>query len=145
MDKWLQYAFQCLSIPCNINWLQSRGSLSSQSPAISIGYNRGDPSEAAGALRAKGSTLSQLNRKEEAIRVYDALVARFGTREEPVLAEQVAISLFNKGNTLVELDRKEEAIKVYDELVARFGSREELPVLEAVGRALVNKGGILAR
>ena len=27
MDKWLQYAFQCLSIPCNINWLQSRGSL----------------------------------------------------------------------------------------------------------------------
>ena len=90
--------------------------------------------------RQQGVTLGALGRSEEAIAVYDDLLARFGTATELPLREQVARALVNKGVTLGALGRSEEAIAVYDDLLARFGTATELPLREQVARALVNKG-----
>jgi hypothetical protein len=44
------------------------------------------------ALRNKGVALSTLGRSEEAIAVYDDLLARFGNATEPALREHVAFA-----------------------------------------------------
>ena len=64
----------------------------------------------ANALLNKGVTLGALGRSEEAIAVYDDLLARFGTATELPLREQVAKALVNKGVTLGALGRSEDAI-----------------------------------
>lgn len=53
--------------------------------------------QVARALFNKGVTLGALGRSEEAVRVYDDVVTRFGDRSEPALAEQVARALVNRG------------------------------------------------
>ena len=83
-------------------------------------------------------SLGALDRSEEAIEVYDQVVARYGERDELPLAEQVASALGNKGVSLGALDRSEEAIEVYDQVVARYGERDELPLAEKVASALGN-------
>jgi tetratricopeptide (TPR) repeat protein len=91
--------------------------------------------QVAKALYDKGITLNQLGRSEEAVAVYDDLLARFGTAAEPELRRQVAKALYDKGFTLDQLGRSEEAIAVYDDLLARFGSVTEPALREQVARA----------
>ena len=101
--------------------------------------------QVAKALFNKGVTLGALERSEEAIAVYDEVVARFGDAPDPTLREQVARALFNKGVTLGALERSEEALAVYDEVVARFGDDAATGVREQVAKALVNKGASVSR
>ena len=54
----------------------------------------------------RGDVLGSLGQAEAAIVVYDEVVTRYGTREEAVLAEQVAGALLNKGVTLGSLGRR---------------------------------------
>jgi tetratricopeptide (TPR) repeat protein len=105
------------------------------------------------ALAAEGFTdasvnvgwlLGELDRSEEAVAVYDEVVARFEEAPEPALLDQVARALVNKGVTLGRLDRSEEAVAVYDEVVARFAKAPEPALLDQVGTALVNKGVTLS-
>ena len=49
-----------------------------------------------------------MERSEEAIAVYDEVLARFGDATEPALREQVAKALVNKGVTLGALERSED-------------------------------------
>jgi len=86
------------------------------------------------ALFNKGVRLGALDRSEDAIAVYDDLIARFGTATEPALRERVAMALFNKGVRLGALDRSEDAIAVYDDLIARFGTATEPALREQVGK-----------
>ena len=95
------------------------------------------------ALLNKGRTLGELRRREEAIAVYDDLIARFGNATELALREHVVMALLNKGNMLGELRRREEAIAVYDDLIAGFGNATELALREHVVLALLNKGNTL--
>ncbi len=92
------------------------------------------------ALFKKGYSLGELNRNEEAIAVYDDVIARFGSATEPALRKWVAMALFNKGYSLGALKRSEEDIAVYDDVIIRFGSATEPVLSEAVAKALVNKG-----
>ena len=88
------------------------------------------------ALVEKGIRLGELGRSEEAIAVYNDLIARFGTATELPLREPLANALFNKAKALDELGRSEEAIAVCDDLIARFGTATEptlTAVLEAAG------------
>jgi tetratricopeptide (TPR) repeat protein len=87
-----------------------------------------------------GILLTELGRSEEAVGVYDEVVARFGDGREPALREQVAGALINKGAILGKLGRSEEAVGVYDEVVARFGDEAEPALRERVAGALYNKG-----
>ncbi len=95
-----------------------------------------------------GVLFGELNRSEDAIAVYDDVVARFGDASEPALREHVAGALVNKGVELGVLQRFEEQIAVCDDVVARFGEAGEPALREQVARALVNKGvalGVLRR
>ena len=84
----------------------------------------------------KGITLGQLNRSEESIVVFDAVVTRFGDREEAAPAEQVAQAMVNKGFTLGQLSRSEKEIGVCDAVVTRFGDRKEAALAERVAKAM---------
>jgi hypothetical protein len=61
--------------------------------------------ETARALSDKGLSLYNLDRKDEALRVCDEMVARFGTAKEPRLREVVALALSGKGFLLYILNR----------------------------------------
>jgi hypothetical protein len=67
----------------------------------------------ANALVTKGFSLGKMDRSEEALEVYDEVVARFGDAPEPELREQVAKALVNRGVTLGEI-----GVGRYDEAVA---------------------------
>jgi len=58
----------------------------------------------------KGVSLGQLERSEDAIAVYDQVLAWFADAPEPALRELVAKALYNKGVSLGQLDRSEDAI-----------------------------------
>jgi tetratricopeptide (TPR) repeat protein len=85
-------------------------------------------------------TLDALGRSDEAIALYDNVIARFGAAPEPALRELVAKTLFNKGVTLGGLGRSDEEIAAYDDLLGRFGAASEPALREQVAKALVNKG-----
>jgi tetratricopeptide (TPR) repeat protein len=97
------------------------------------------------ALVNKGVALSQLNRHEEALSVYDEVIHLFGNSSEVSLQEKVAIALVNKGFALEQLDRSEETISLYDEVSRLFGDSSEVSLQEQVARALVNKGVVLEK
>ena len=92
------------------------------------------------ALRNKGISLGQVGNSEEAIRVYDEVVSRFGDSTDLALREQVAKALINKGVSLGKMGKNEEEIRVYDDVVARFGDSTDLALREQVANALINKG-----
>ena len=95
---------------------------------------------AASTLFERGIELSQQNRMEDALAVFDTLVNRFGERETPALLERVAQALFGRGVTLGALNRPEEALAAYEEVQLRFGGSDSPALLATVGKALVNKG-----
>ena len=93
----------------------------------------------------RASRWAQLGRSEEAVAVYDQVVARFGEATEPALREQVAKALVNKGISARPAGpRGRGEMPVYDEVVARFGEATEPALREQVARALFNKGVALA-
>ncbi|TPQ26734.1 tetratricopeptide repeat protein, partial [Methylomonas koyamae] len=96
--------------------------------------------QVARALVNKGITLGQLGKWEDAITVYDDVVARFGAAMEMALRERVARALVNKGFVLRQLGQLEEAIKVCDDVVEHFGAAMEMALREQVARSLVDKG-----
>jgi len=97
------------------------------------------------AMANVGLLLGDLGHHEDAVGVYDEVVARFGDAPEPAVREQVATALFSKGVTLGQLERPEDAVGVYDEVVARFGDAPEPAVREQVATALFSKGVTLGQ
>lgn len=89
--------------------------------------------------------LGKLDRSEQSIAAYDALVDRFGSNSQPALQEQVAKALFNKGIRLGKLGRPADEISVYDDIVARFGRSALTALQDQVAKALFNKGVILGK
>ena len=92
-----------------------------------------------------GVLLGQLGRSEEALVVYDDVIARYADAPEPALREQVARALFNKGARLGQLGRSEEELVVYDDVIARYADAPEPALREQVARARVNKGARLGQ
>ncbi len=84
----------------------------------------------ASAVFNKAVALGVLGRSEDAIAVYDDLLARFGSATESPLRELVANALVNKGIMLSALGRSEDAIVVYDDLLARFNTATGSPLRE---------------
>jgi tetratricopeptide (TPR) repeat protein len=91
------------------------------------------------ALFGKGVSLGALDRREEAIAVYDELIARFNESDAERLREQVAGALINKGVTFAYLVRREEAIAAFDELIARYSDSDAEALREQVIKALLFK------
>jgi tetratricopeptide (TPR) repeat protein len=87
-----------------------------------------------------GVTLGVLDRFEEALTVYEELLARFGDAPEPEIRRQVAKALVNKGLTLGVLNRSEEELAAYDKVLARFRDAPEPELRRQVAKALISKG-----
>jgi hypothetical protein len=77
--------------------------------------------EHAKMLLDKGSSLGLDYHKEEAIAVYDDLIARFGSATETPLREYVAKALGWTELMLWTRGREKEANAIYADLIARFG------------------------
>ncbi len=92
------------------------------------------------AMVNKGLTLSALNRPEEEIVVYEAIIERFGDTQDSRVREQLAKAMFNRAVTLGQVGRPEEEIAAYDQLVARLAGAVEPTVRRQVATALRNKG-----
>lgn len=106
-------------------------------------FNTTAQEKVAAVLVAKGITLGQSNRSEEAIAVYSEVVTLYGNAPEVALREQVAMALRQKGVELSKLNRSEEAIAVYDEVVKRYGDAPEYVFRIQVALALLSKGARL--
>lgn len=91
----------------------------------------------------KGVELAQSNKSEEAIKVFDKVVRKFGDSQKSNILVKVAAALVNKAAVLAQSNRSEEAIKILDEVVVRFENHNENSILEEVAIALYNKGAIL--
>ena len=76
----------------------------------------------ASALLNEGVTLGEIGCCDDAIVVFDELLAAFGTAADPMLRTTIARALFNKAITLGQLGLSDEAIATYDDVVDRFGS-----------------------
>jgi tetratricopeptide (TPR) repeat protein len=99
-----------------------------------------DDESMAFALFNKAYALGELKRHDEAIAIFDDLVARYGNHDMAVIQERVCAALYNKGIDLGKLDRSEDAISAYNEVLARFGAIQNPSLLVTIVSALYNKG-----
>ncbi len=72
-------------------------------------------------LLAKSSALMALGRGDEALEIYEEIGDRFADATDPVMREQVAVTLANKIAWLFQDGRLEEAEAAQEDLAARFG------------------------
>jgi outer membrane protein assembly factor BamD (BamD/ComL family) len=91
--------------------------------------------QVATAMFNKGITLGQMNRPEEAIVVYDALISQFQSSEHPPVQEQVAKAMVNKGVSLGIANKKQEAIQMCNKVIERFGGSSEPQITEIIQNA----------
>jgi len=95
-----------------------------------------DPVQEASAI-FNAAVLSEGN---DAIRLYDAILDRFGEATDLTLQEWVAKSLINKSAILDKLGRHQEGLLVDEEVIRRFGDSRDLSLQERVAKALLNRG-----
>lgn len=93
----------------------------------------------ASSLSRRGDALTERGRLEDAISVYDDIVARFSASPEPVLREVAAAALVTKGIRFGSMERLQDEIAAYGELVARFGEAPEPALRIQLAMAMLNK------
>ena len=93
-------------------------------------------------LFTKAYLLSQMERFDEAVEVFDKAIERIAPRGRRQLLGQ---ALVDKGIVLGISGRIEDAIEVYDEVTSQLGSLNSDGIDKLVARALVNKGTLLAQ
>jgi tetratricopeptide (TPR) repeat protein len=103
-----------------------------------------DSPEAAEAVATVMHIRAAISQTDQAVLIYDTLIARFSDANQPTLLEQVAEAMFSKGANLAKLGRENDAIAVYDNLIARFSQSNQPALLEQVAKAMFNKGVDLA-
>ena len=95
------------------------------------------------ALLFEGLSLANLGRSDEAIRVYEELIGRYGSSADQKTRRHVAWAFNNQAFTLKELGRREQSLAGYRELVERFRDDREPEVRERVSWALWHQAGLL--
>jgi tetratricopeptide (TPR) repeat protein len=112
---------------------------------LTAGVELNDLQLLAMAMYNKGVALGRIEKPQEALAVYDAMIARFGEAPDLTLRESVAKAMLSKGMTLGRIEKPQEALAVYDALIARYGEAPELTLREQVAKAMVNSGFTLGR
>jgi tetratricopeptide (TPR) repeat protein len=97
------------------------------------------------ALAKTGFLRAELGQLNEAVGIYDEVVARIGEAPWVDLPQYVAVSLVNKGVALGELGRMEEAAEVYDEVMARFEAASDPALRAEAARALIYQANTLSQ
>lgn len=97
-------------------------------------------------LLQSGEALSAVGRFEDAIGVYDLLVAQFADADGQATRESCARGWVKKGLLLDALGKQEKAIAVYEQILAEFGEVEDGPGFDvAIARALTGLGFCLGK
>ena len=91
------------------------------------------------AMYNKGVSLRTIDRKEEAIEVFDELARRYGESTDNSLLEPGGRALFAKAFELGSCGRSEEEMATYAEVVKRYGNSSNTAVREAAAWALFNQ------
>ena len=94
------------------------------------------PADSVSVLMGRGVALGNT---EEAIAVYDELIARFGSATEVQVRKYVAEAMVNQGEVLESLGGKQQAMEVYEAIIRSFGEAREPALREQVGRALLKR------
>ncbi len=84
-------------------------------------------------------------KNEDALRIYDEVITRYGDTQSSSVQSTVGHALLNKGSLLEILDKNEESIEAYNLVVTRLGDTEELSLKYLVIRALLEKGDLWGR
>ena len=109
-------------------------------------FSNNENTKVAESLFFKASIFNKLNKKIEAIEVYDEIVKRFGDSKEDYLLELLAIVLSNKAIVLGKMNmRLEEAIIACDDVIRRFNESNSNKILVSLMKALVTKAVILGK
>ena len=95
---------------------------------------------AARALLDKAIQLDESSQREEAIGIYDQIIARFVSSAAPGLREVVALALFNKGRALFGLDRHEETVAAFGQFIDYVEPGGEGTEANRLCRAMYLKG-----
>ena len=91
------------------------------------------------ALFNRAVALSDLKRDEEAIALYDQLIAAYANDKAPTLRAWVARTILNKAVTLGQMGENDEAIALYDQLIAAYADDKTQAFREQVAKAMGNK------
>jgi len=91
------------------------------------------------ALFNRAVALSDLKRDEEAIALYDQLIAAYANDKAPTLRAWVARTILNKAVTLGQMGENDEAIALYDQLIAAYADDKTQALREQVAKAILNK------
>jgi tetratricopeptide (TPR) repeat protein len=103
-----------------------------------------DPKQSAEILLTKGTALLGDERYEEAIEVFDVVIARFEENPEPALRAWVVQALNNKIAALDGLGRDEEAETLFEDLLTGF-SEEALALFDQTAQRLTDAADPEAR
>ncbi|MBQ5773595.1 MAG: tetratricopeptide repeat protein, partial [Acetobacter sp.] len=82
-----------------------------------------------------GLALSYLNRKEDAIKAYDALIQKFSNETDTAIKQNVAWAMKNKGVALSNLKRYDDAIKAYDACIQKFSNETDIEIQKIIKEA----------
>lgn len=96
------------------------------------------------ALYDKAIALHRQGRTEDALAVFDELVARFEGDHSPEVKICVISALHTKGNVLDESGQFGRARQVYDSVIRRIGDSESPVILREAAMTLLSKGVSLA-
>ena len=88
----------------------------------------------------KAISLTRLDRLEDALKVYDEVIDRYGEAEEPILRKHAAAAMANKVDLFRTMDRAVDASATYNELISRYGDDPEGEVREVVDIARESSG-----
>jgi tetratricopeptide (TPR) repeat protein len=83
----------------------------------------------------KAQALTADERLDEALHIYDEILASEGGDDLPALYATVLVSRVNRSYLLMRLERSEEAIAVADDVIARYGADSSDVGREAIARA----------
>jgi tetratricopeptide (TPR) repeat protein len=87
-------------------------------------------------LRANGS-------QEEAVALYEEVIARSSVSSDPREFEKIAFAMMGKGYVLSQLGRSEASLDAYNSLIRRFGDSGDSRLRLRVAQSLIGQGSIL--
>lgn len=97
------------------------------------------PEQVALALSNAGSALSDLNRYEQAIEIFDEVISRFDRTNSKPVKEGVVSALNGKASCLSFINRNDEAGLLLDKIIERLKDNEELSNSDEMALAITNK------
>ena len=97
------------------------------------------PSSPAEILFNKGKALYENGHLREALEVFNDLIRRYWTVQDPGVQKEVVRALVNKGEIFQFVNQKEKALAFFNKVIHQFGEVQDPNVQQAVGQAIKDR------